>query len=47
MSLVKIDRLAKVVNEFREAVHAEAKLIEEKANGESEIADPSERVNQR
>jgi hypothetical protein len=47
MSLVKIDRLAKVVNEFREAVHAEAKLIEEKAKGQSEIADPSERVNQR
>jgi hypothetical protein len=28
MSLAKIDRLAKVVNEFREVVHAEAKLIE-------------------
>ena len=27
-SLAKIDRLAKVVNEFREAVHAEAELIE-------------------
>lgn len=27
-SLDKIDRLAKVVNEFREAVYAEAKLIE-------------------
>jgi hypothetical protein len=27
-SLAKIDRLARVVNEFREAVHAEAKLIE-------------------
>jgi hypothetical protein len=31
MSLAKIDRLAKVVNEFREAVHAEARLIGEKA----------------
>ena len=28
LSLEKIDRLAKVVNEFRDAVHAEAKLIE-------------------
>lgn len=28
-SLAKIDRLAKVVNEFREAVYAEARLIEE------------------
>lgn len=28
MSLAKIDRLAKVVNEFHEAVHAEAKMIE-------------------
>ena len=28
LSLDKIDRLAKVVNEFRDAVHAEAKLIE-------------------
>lgn len=28
LSLAKIDRLAKVVNEFREAVRAEAKLIE-------------------
>jgi hypothetical protein len=28
ISLAKIDRLAKVVNEFREAVHAEVKLIE-------------------
>jgi hypothetical protein len=27
-SLAKIDRLAKVVNEFRDAVHAEAKLID-------------------
>ena len=27
-SLAKIDRLAKVINEFRDAVHAEAKLIE-------------------
>jgi hypothetical protein len=27
-SLAKIDRLAKVVNEFREAVHAEAKLLD-------------------
>ena len=27
-SLDKIDRLAKVVNEFREAVHAEAKLLD-------------------
>lgn len=27
-SLAKIDRLLKVVNEFRDAVHAEAKLIE-------------------
>ena len=30
LSLDKIDRLAKVVNEFRDAVHAEAKLIEER-----------------
>ena len=29
ISLAKIDRIAKVVNEFRDAVHAEAKLIEE------------------
>ena len=29
-SLVKIDRLAKVVNEFRQAVYAEAKLIEDR-----------------
>jgi hypothetical protein len=29
MSLDKIDRLVKVVNEFRDAVHAEAKLIAE------------------
>ena len=29
LSLDKIDRLAKVVNEFREALRAEAKLIEE------------------
>ena len=28
MSLAKIDRLVKVVNEFRDAVYAEAKLIE-------------------
>ena len=28
LSIAKIDRLAKIVNEFREAVHAEAKLIE-------------------
>jgi hypothetical protein len=28
MSLAKIDRLAKVVNEFREAVHSEVRLIE-------------------
>jgi len=27
-SLAKIDRLAKVINEFREAVHIEAELIE-------------------
>jgi hypothetical protein len=27
-SLVKVDRLLKVVNEFRDAVHAEAALIE-------------------
>ena len=27
-NLAKIDRLAKVINEFRDAVHAEAKLIE-------------------
>ena len=27
-SLAKIDRIAKVVNEFREAVHAEAKLLD-------------------
>ena len=29
LSLEKIDRLVKVVNEFRDAVHREAKLIEE------------------
>ena len=29
LSLEKIDRLVKVVNEFREALHREAKLIEE------------------
>ena len=29
ISFDKIDRLAKVVNEFRDKVHAEAKLIEE------------------
>ena len=28
-SLAKIDRLLKVITEFRDAVHAEAKLIEE------------------
>ena len=28
MSLDKIDRLLRVVNEFRDAVHAEAKLID-------------------
>jgi hypothetical protein len=28
MNLAKIDRIAKVVNEFREAVHAEAKLLD-------------------
>jgi hypothetical protein len=33
-SLAKIDRLAKVVNEFREVVHAEAKLIEKQQNKE-------------
>lgn len=27
-SLAKIDRVAKVVNEFREAVHTEARLID-------------------
>ena len=31
LSLDKIDRLAKVVNEFRDAVHAEAKLIDKQA----------------
>jgi hypothetical protein len=31
ISLDKIDRLAKVVNEFRDAVHAEAKLIDKQA----------------
>ena len=31
LSLDKIDRLAKVVNEFREAIHAEAKLIDKQA----------------
>ena len=31
LSLEKIDRLLKVVSEFREAVHAEAKLIEKHA----------------
>ena len=31
LSLEKIDRLLKVVSEFREAVHAEAKLIEQHA----------------
>ena len=30
MSLDKIDRLAQVVNEFRDAVHAEANLIEKR-----------------
>ena len=29
ISLEKIDRLLRVVNEFRDAVHSEAKLIEE------------------
>jgi len=29
LSLAKIDRLVKVVNEFRDALHKEAKLIEE------------------
>ena len=29
MSLAKIEHLAQVVNEFREAVYAEAKLIED------------------
>ncbi len=29
LSLAKIDRLAKVINEFRDAVHAEAKLIDD------------------
>lgn len=29
ISLEKIDRIAKVVNGFREAVHTEAKLIED------------------
>jgi len=28
VSLAKIDKMAQVVNEFRDAVHAEAKLIE-------------------
>ena len=32
MSLDKIDRLVRVVNEFRDAVHTEAKLIEEQGN---------------
>jgi hypothetical protein len=31
VSLNKIDRLAKVVNEFRDAVHAEARLIDKQA----------------
>jgi hypothetical protein len=31
LSLDKIDRLAKVINEFREAVHGEAKLIDKQA----------------
>jgi len=31
ISLEKIDRIAKVVNEFRDAVHAEAKLIDKQA----------------
>jgi len=35
VSLDKIDRLVKVVNEFREAVHAEAKLIENPARAQS------------
>lgn len=30
-SLAKIDRLAKVVNEFRDALHAEAALIEKQS----------------
>jgi hypothetical protein len=29
-SLAKLDRLVKVINEFSEAVHAEAKLIEKR-----------------
>ena len=33
ISLEKIDRLVKVVNEFRDAVHAEAKLIEDQKAG--------------
>jgi hypothetical protein len=32
LSLDKLDRLAKVVNEFRDAVRAEAKLIEERGS---------------
>jgi hypothetical protein len=31
MSLAKIDRLLKVVNEFRDAVYAEAELIQKQA----------------
>lgn len=31
VNLDKIDKLAQVVNEFREAVHAEAKLIEDRS----------------
>jgi hypothetical protein len=34
MSLAKIDRLARVVNEFRAAVHAEAKLLDQQLKAE-------------
>ena len=36
MSLAKIDRLAKVVNEFREALRAEAKLLD-RAKPENQV----------
>jgi hypothetical protein len=38
LSLAKIDRIAKVVNGFREAVYAEAKLIQ--ADGTTNLREP-------
>jgi hypothetical protein len=37
MSLAKIDRLAKVVNEFREALRAEAKLLDQHRPEKAEL----------